>query len=409
MTNFLKVVLLFLLVFDPQVPLMPNGVGFSFVVFFVLIIPFTLKFFNGPSGPIVKASAPLFVMFFLAFILIISRVLLSGGGNLVFSLSLLKAVCLFSAIFFYFFIFYKRGVADEFFYSFALVYFMNAIFNFAAGTYPEYFEVFKMFRSESISDSLGMNPYRDSFLAGSGYFSIGTGYGLAALLLAFYLVRNKAISIFAVLALALISVAGFVAARTSFFAIFFAFSYILFNRPVYAFYVLGIGVAVASLILVLPFFEPYINWLTSFFVDFESSESANYLLNEMYFWPDMETLLFGAGAVNDGRFIYTDAGYMQDILFGGVMFLLIKLFFVLVFFDCARRVSWVFAMLFCVSILIFHMKGLFLYNNAQGMAVYYIAYFYLYSLFYRHAQSNRRGAAQDVQTIYPAKGVGYTP
>jgi hypothetical protein len=96
----------------------------------------------------------------------------------------------------------------------------------------------------------------------------------------------------------------------------------------------------------------------------------------MYFWPGLETFLYGLGAVNDGTFVYTDAGYMQDILFGGILFLLAKLLFVVVLFVVVSRVSLIFACFFTVAVLLFHMKGLFIYNNAQGMAAFYLTFFH---------------------------------
>ncbi len=116
------------------------------------------------------------------------------------------------------------------------------------------------------------------------------------------------------------------------------------------------------------------------FFQFSDDRSAEHLIQQMYFWPGGEIILFGLGVVNDGTFVYTDAGYMQDILFGGVLFLLLKLCFVIYFVYSFFFRYPLFVMLVAFSILAFHFKGLFLYNNAQGMAAFYFIFFYLWSL-----------------------------
>lgn len=84
--------------------------------------------------------------------------------------------------------------------------------------------------------------------------------------------------------------------------------------------------------------------------------------------------------MNNGAYPYTDAGYMQDILFGGLPFLILKLSLLLVVFLAINKISLFFSFLFCISVLVFHFKGVFLYNNAQGMTVVYMVYFYFSAL-----------------------------
>jgi hypothetical protein len=377
--NFLKLFVLFLLAFDPQIPFLPNGVGFTFLLFFALL-PVVLYRVEQKQGALIfKHSAPLLFIFFISMAYMVGRLIFNQGENVIFVLSLFKAFFVFGSIFFYFVVFYKDGISDKFVAYIAVAYAANAIFNFISGTYPEHFVFFENFKSEVISDSLGANPYRNSFISSSGYFSIGTAYGLASLLIAYHIAKGKAINFFFSSAFVLICIAGFIAARTSFFAIAGAVFYIFINRSFYSLYLGVVSILVLSLVLLLPPLEPYVLWMQSFFVDFDTSSSASYLLNEMYFWPGMGVVLRGSGFVNDGTFIYTDAGYMQDIMFGGVVFLFIKLLFVVIFFAAVSRVSFLFAFLFCASVLAFHFKGLFVYNNAQGMAIFYFTYFYFCS------------------------------
>lgn len=279
----LNIVILFIIAFDPQVPFFPNGVGFTFVISCLLFVPFVLKLMRSQSLWVQHSAMPIIIIFLIIFVYMLFRILMNDGGNFEFSLSLFKAFFVFLAVTFYFFVFYSAADMSGFAGKFASIYTVNALINFLAGTYPEYFSFLDPFRSQSISDSLGSNPYRYSFISGSGYFSIGTAYGLAALFLTYHLVVSRSKGSLMTMALIATSVAGFIAARTSFFAIFAAIVYVITCRPVYGLYLLAMSVFFVFIILLLPTFTPYVAWMQSFFLDFESSSSASHLLNEMYF------------------------------------------------------------------------------------------------------------------------------
>src|SRR5690606_3883527 len=99
------------------------------------------------------------------------------------------------------------------------------------------------------------------------------------------------------------------------------------------------------------------------------------LVEKMYFWPGDSAFFIGLGAVNDGTFVYTDAGYMQDVLFGGIFFLALKLSFLIFFLFFSFKRYPLFSTSVVFAILLFHFKGLFIYNNAQGMAAFYFIIF----------------------------------
>lgn len=380
MPGVIEIILLFLVMFDPQIPYFPNGVGFSLLVCFVIGPVFILKNSKDCSGAVLRLSFPFFCCFLFALVFILIRLLGNGGHNFEFLLSWFKAFVVFFAIFLFVFVYYSSRdsalVASRLVSSVLVVYTINALINFSAGSFPDHFGFLENFRSQVVSDSLGGNPYRNSFLSGSGYFSIGTAYGLVFMLISYHFVRARTKGLMSSGALVLIGLSGFVAARTSFFAVFLAVFYFCLARPIYLLFIGGLAVGLFSLMLLLPALQPYVVWMQSFFSEFNTSASASYLLEEMYFWPGLEIFLVGQGVVNDGRFVYTDAGYMQDVLFGGMVFLLIKLSFVVIAFFAIRKRSLIFALLFSFVILLFHMKGLFVYNNAQGMAAFYIAYYY---------------------------------
>lgn len=199
------------------------------------------------------------------------------------------------------------------------------------------------------------------------------------LLFSFYLVQSKSKSVLLTAAVVFTAIAGFVAARTSFFAIAPALFLILKSRFLYFIFLAMVGCVSIYYLLGLPALQPYKNWMLSFF-SLSEEASGSYLIEQMYFWPGDSIFLFGLGAVNDGTFTYTDGGYMQDILFGGVFFVAMKLLFLAVLFFSFFKKYPVFITFVAFAILAFHFKGLFLYNNAQGMAAFYFIFFYLSKL-----------------------------
>lgn len=369
---------LFLVAFDPQLPYFPNGVGFTALVVLILSPFVFVKLRKSFSFEMCffKKSIPFFILFIFALTLIILRIIMNEGGNIAFVFSWFKALFVFTACLFVYLLFFSSKESKFFIQSLIVVYFLNAILNFLAGTYPQLFGFLDVFRGAVISESLGNNPYRNSFVSGSGYFSIGTAYGLIVLLFSFYLVHSKSKSFLLAAAVTITAITGFIAARTAFFAIAPALFYIFKSRFLYFILFVLAGAFFLYLLIDLPALQPYKMWMLSFF-SLSNDRSGSYLIEKMYFWPGEFIFFFGRGAVNDGSFIYTDSGYMQDILFGGVLFLAIKLFFLMILVSRFFKDYPLFVTLVAFSVLAFHFKGAFIYSNAQGMAAFYFIYFYL--------------------------------
>lgn len=379
---------LFLVAFDPQIPFFPNGIGFSFIVVVMLAPIFLLKYSKSACHvKMLKSSQSLFIIFGLSFLAIACRILLNQGENLIFSLSWFKAFTVFLACFLVYALFFRHKSTDRFIKVLFLVYFCNAVVNFVSGTFPETFNFLSSFREDLLTENVGKNPYRNSFVSGSGYFSIGTAYGLATLLFAFYLARSKSKNIFYMIMFVFSAIAAFVAARTSFFALAPAMLYLFKSRMLYFSFLGVLSIIGVYLLLQLPALAPYKLWMLSFF-DLANDASGSHLLEKMYYWPGLSIFMFGMGAVNDGIFTYTDSGYMLDVLFGGVFFLIIKLLFLIVLIIKFFRKYPLFILSIVFATLLFHFKGAFFYNNAQGMAAFYFIYFYLTHLETEKLQSN---------------------
>lgn len=392
MKNFL----LFLIIFDPQIPYFIDGVGFTAIIFPGLIAAFLIKN-NGniPKVSVFKHARPFVVLHF--FLLLFSAILLLAfGDNFEYLLGVAKAIVVYCAIVSYI-LFYNPSFDKKFFVGLLYSYCVNAVINFSAGTFTEYFSWMEVFRSHAISDALGANPYRNNFISGSGYFSIGTAYGLFFLFYIYFSGSRKT-GLLSSVSLFLVGVAGFVGARTSMFAIGAGTAYLLRKFQVRKIIILTI---VGILLVYFAFNEngilaPYKMWLLSFFRGKEDA-SAEYLLNEMFFWPGTNIFFLGSGVVNDGTFTYTDSGFMQDIVFGGVFYAFLKFAFPLYFVIRFFKREPVFMLLFLGVAVAFQIKGAFFVSNAQGMAIFYLMYFFFCDKFASKSAKHRMPSSNKIR------------
>lgn len=381
----MRYMLLFLIIFDPQIPYFINGIGFTAIIFPWLAAAYLIR----NNGRIAKASvlghAKFFAVLHLVVLFYSLVVIFVAGANYEYLLSVAKSIIVFCAVVSY--LLYYRPQFDEKFFSRVLfLYCLNAAINFLGGTFPEYFWWTEVFRGRVLSDSIGLNPYRNNFISGSGYYAIGTAYGLFCLLY-IYFGSAKKNNFLESVGLIFAAIAGFVGARTSMFAIGAGVAYMLKRFQVLKLLVLT---AIGTLLLYFVLDEggilgPYKAWLLGFFKGREDV-SANYVLNEMFFWPGGEIFFLGSGFADSAAFTYSDSGFMQDILFGGILFMLVKFAFPLYFAARFFRKDPVFVMLFLGVAITYQMKGAFFTNNAQGMAIFYIMYFFFcgkYSVFSR--------------------------
>lgn len=381
--NFLAYFLLFLVAFDPQIPFFFNGIGFTMLIN-IILIPFILKKFNvllKENRYFFKISFSFLLIYIFSLIVILIRIFFNDGINIEFILSWFKAFGVFIASVFVYLLFFSKKDSKAFIKALLFIYVLNGIINFVAGTYPEIFSILNFFRGTSIASEgfLANYPYRNSFIAGSGYYSIGTAYGLIIVLFIFHFTNLKTKTILFTISIFFLSITSFIAARTAFFGLFIGIIYILRKHFFYSLILIPIFMILMFFLLELPFINPYKMWILNFFLLYSDS-SASHLINEMYFWPGEDVFFLGMGIVNNGVFKFTDGGYMQDILFGGILFMILKLSFLLVFFHYFFKRYPLFIILLATTVLIFHFKGLFLYNNAQGMAALYFISFYLYKL-----------------------------
>ncbi|MFT4693832.1 MAG: hypothetical protein ACI8TE_000730 [Francisella sp.] len=370
--------LVFCILFDPQVPFLPNGVGFSFLVV-IILIPFVMsqKFRINNFYEFVYYKN-YFIIFMILLLYIVFMICLHQS-DIAFLLSWCKAFVLFCAFYFVYSLFLKDSSPSYLFKILLCAFVFNALVNIVAGTFYNTFDFLNIFHGAGISDSLGKNYYRHSFITGSSYFSIGTAYGVFCILFMSHIVKNNKYSVPILLLFSLVCLSGFVAARTSGIAIILSVMYLFLSKPSKFLKLLVIGMICVFVLISLPNMSKYSNWMLSFF-DLAHNGSANYVIHKMYFWPGLDIFIYGTGYSHPGAFIYSDGGYMNDILFGGIVFAIVKISFLLMFFRAFFKSNKFIITIICVSILLFNFKGLFMYNNAQGMAIFYFTSLYFLKL-----------------------------
>lgn len=300
------------------------------------------------------------------------RIFISQGDGVDYLFSWFKAFFVLTSSCFLSIIWMSKKSAINLLKTLILCYLINAIINLIAGSFPDYFLFLEYFKGVRITDNVSSNPYRNSFISGSGYYSIGTAYGLFILFFAYYLSTNK--SQLGFLYLIVLAISATLAARTSMISITLAILLIVSRNPKNILYVL-IYTTFAAIIFNL-FLPEYVTWTLRFFT-ISNDPSGEVLLNQMHFWPGENIFLIGNGAINDGQFTYTDSGFMKDILYGGIVFAITKFIFAFYFFVKLYKKYFLLSFFTLISLIGFQMKGAFLYSNAQGMAAFYFIYILL--------------------------------
>lgn len=372
---------LFFLLFDVHIPGFPNGVGSS-----ALMLPFFIVvFFMRPNlarlTEIFNVFLPIVAVHFLIILYVFLRLLLGGASELSMLLAVAKNLVLFCAVFMYWVLYFvPESKTPELIIK---PFFINALICFAAGSIPILLEYVRLFQIPT--DNANLIPYRNAFISGSGFFTIGSAYGLAFVFLSYiYLVRVQGVDFVRVFQLLVIFSAGFIAARTSLVALIAVSFMLIVCRAASFWKMFFLMFALLILFFSIPGLDKYNVWLFELFIKGKESGTLQGLMNHMYFVPELSTLLFGDGvhsvmAESGSYYGGSDVGYMRNIFFGGIPYLLIMMLFPLLMFVRLWRVSSIFALAVLFVMLVFHGKGAFFYNNSQGMAVFYMFYAFFYS------------------------------
>lgn len=251
---------------------------------------------------------------------------------------------------------------------------------------PNIRELFNVFRYEKIN-RFANNNIRGLAISGSQFFGLGVGFGLVFIFYTYFWDDLfKRVKVLKYLSLIVLFFGALSAARSSLAGILIASFYLILKKVNKSNYKLKSKIKVnftnLSLIILLIFiliFAIYtvnlnfifdrIYAMSNFAFEFiynylEEGElrtdSTDVLFNRMYFKIPLKTFFIGDGLYtnSDGSYyMNTDAGYMRNILYFGIIGFLLLLIYQIQFFVWKKNKLILFNILIIIYILTMHIKG----------------------------------------------------
>ncbi|MBL0578953.1 hypothetical protein JD491_15225 [Aeromonas caviae] len=371
--RLLSYISLFLLVFDLAIPPIKiiGSAPFSIIISFSVLL---MKKSDDIVNAVKRFSVPFFTVYFIVLFFVAFRIFFSGEQN--YLLSIFKSFLIFFSAISYLAAFGGERINDKL----INIFFVNGVICLVAGSIPSVLELVYLFKSGLPVP--GFIPYRDAFLAGSGYFGISSIYAIIILFCAHKLI-NEGLSFSFAIKFMVILVAGVLAGRTAFVGIIISLIYIASKSIKYSVIGFFMITCIVVIILSVDAFSVYSSWIFEF-VSFNgdsvslSRTSSTDELNTMYFMPnDGTTWLWGDGRYVDGEGYYmgTDAGYMRNLFFGGLPFVMAAIVYACLFAFKSKSFFFTFYVLPLVFAL--HYKGAFILNNPAGVPVLTLLSFWL--------------------------------
>lgn len=379
--NVLAFILLFLTVFDLKIIGSIGSANITSIIciLIILISPRPNIYANFLSLIGCFKYFLSFYLFILSYILF--RTISSGAEEIAYLLTTLKSTSGLISIFLYLIVFFDNRILERMFNVFVL----NAIFCLFFGTFPEFKFLIRFFQYGIENNLLiGSNEYRNAFLAGSGYFGISSLYSLFFVILVYFLFKEKTILNY--IKAILFMFAGIMAGRIALISFFITgIFYFIFKRNfnvlfLFLFFI-GFGWFILNNFQV---FEQANLWVSDLFLrdDVTENNSVNHYITTMLFLPEGFTLYWGDGKY-DNYYGGSDIGYVRNILFGGLFYLLL---IIVALFLSICKVKYRLVLLIMIFISLFlHMKGVFIFNNPGFFPVFISCVFY----FYRFPEMNR--------------------
>lgn len=315
------------------------------------------------------------VLYFLMLIYAMARVMFEGGDDIRFILAIIKSIIILLTTFIFLASFNGKVDLKKILFNLFLI---NACIALIIGANPEYLNIVNYFKPDGLSTILiGSIPFRNAFLAGSGYFGIAAPY---AIVISFFLglltisqYNMKGWRYYPLLLIMFI--AGVLAGRIVIFCVLFMLLYLIFLRG--RIKLLGLFAIMLPILFYLintPIFLPAKLWIInaiSILGNHNSSSSFNHLVNDMIIFPNNPiTLIFGDGIYNlptGGYYMGTDIGYLRHLFFGGIIFSTFVLLLPFALYDINRDKMFLFALI--PIVLLLHFKGVILLNSPMAMPV----------------------------------------
>lgn len=382
--------LIFLILFSFRIPGFYNSVIFSCFVMFFLSFFYKTNLYISLKNIAIKKI-------FLIYLLFISYVIIYSVSSGVMDFSRLNStvsniVSLISIILLSNFVYHynsKVNINDynsRFNNISELIYYVfiaQSMIILLAMLSPSFREVVQLFQSPA--DSLRAEKYdgvRGLALSGGQFFPLSALFACAQLIIFRFLLKGKKSTIFDWLMFSLIVLMGLTSGRTSivgfsFCLLYFAFNFsfnfnliVQFLKKLFLFIIL-IVIAFSLLNIFIPSLsaisEKFINFAFEFFINYQNtgtvSTQSTDILSNMYWSISLDTLFLGEGKYtnDDGTaYMHTDAGYMRNVLFFGLIGTSIVLYSQVIYSKLLYFVTgrdFIFSMLTLILMLSLHYKG----------------------------------------------------
>lgn len=378
--------MLFFIVFSFRLPVVYNSVVMAMILMLAYIC-----FLRVNSRYLNKNYALITIsLIYLAFILFVSIFSLASQENdytrlssTVSNVFVLLAVTIYSSVFIH-----SNEVDTHARFNFIseVIYFafvIQSLIIICAMFSPTLREIVQIFQSPI--DSLRSESYegvRGLSLSGAQFFPLSAAFALAQVPIIRFIIKEKKGETLHWFLFSLIFFAGLTAGRTSIIGSIFAFLYLIFHSGFNSRIILSFlyrsskfSILLITLALIVPtlfnikfdILDRFLNFAFEFFYQYsetgDASIQSTQILQRMYWLPDLNTILLGDGLYRnaDGTaYMHTDAGYMRNILFFGILGTLfvsfahvIYSYFILINSDNDK----VFTLLMLLLVFLLHYKG----------------------------------------------------
>ncbi|MEZ9158457.1 hypothetical protein AB4169_09285 [Vibrio lentus] len=382
MKNIFSIFVIFLFLFSFRLPLFYNSAFLSIFLIFIgclFIVRKEQSFFLHNCKKILLDRSTLLLIFSIIIICIVSLVyplLTETYDFTILSTLLNQFISIFLALILvsYFNIDKTHSVIEFIIFAFVI----QSLIQLTAFLYTPFFEFVKLFQSETaieIGETYGGGGMRAVAISGSQFFGLSASYGFVFLLFFNYLVTKRRTSITDLVIFSLLVVGTIFSGRTGFVGLAAAlcYSFVVSQRrllvlgfisklTLFSFVVVNLLVAfVLDPERVLYIKNVLFPWAFEFIYSVIrtgsiETRSSSGLINH-YFWLDDIDYIIGMGL---NKVYLSDAGYMRNLIYGGVswLFLLsiyqIQLFIALIRKDKSRKL---FFIVLCMFIFVLHYKG----------------------------------------------------
>ena len=356
MKVFVMLILLFILIFGFRLPLIYNSAVLAFFLslFFIFLSERRFCIFKS----IFKLKYINFIFLYTLFIVLVSLIIIIFHQT--YDMTYTKkyigyGATLLITIFIYIVIYPNLKNKTDILKYIVYAFIAQSIIQIIALLNPSFLSFIQLFQDVNaiqISTNSYYQGIRGLSLSSELFFGLSGAYGLACIFFMKYILDNKTLNIFNIFLFLLLVLSAFFVGRTVLIGLLFSLLYYILYRG----NMIKIKYIIKVFIVIITFLFVGYNSLTpntKSLVDnvilpqvFDTSESGKgarslSALSKMLSIPISEkTLLVGDGryTLNGAYYKKTDSGYMRQVLYGGIFFVILNFLYLLSYFRLGKNV-----------------------------------------------------------------------